>query len=92
MISLSFQPTSEIFSSHPVLIPAHPTVSNYVQAWTQNSFDRYFVNSAMVALGTVVITVSVSSLAAFAFARYRFPFKEIIFYVFLAALAVPARC
>ena len=37
-----------------------------------------------------VITVSVSSLAAFAFARYRFPFKEIIFYVFLAALAVPS--
>lgn len=90
MISLSFQPTSEIFSSHPVLIPAHPTVSNYVQAWSQNSFDRYFVNSAMVALGTVAITVSVSSLAAFAFARYRFPFKEVIFYVFLGALAVPS--
>ena len=90
MISLSFQPTSEIFSSHPVLIPAHPTVTNYVQAWTQNSFDRYFVNSAMVAIGTVCVTVSVSSLAAFAFARYRFPFKEIIFYIFLAALAVPS--
>ena len=86
MVSLSFQPTSEIFSSHPVLIPAHPTCPR-IQAWFRNSFDRYFVNSAVVALGTVVITVSVSSLAAFAFARYRFPFKEIIFYVFLAALA-----
>lgn len=90
MISLSFQPTSEIFTSHPVLIPSHPTVSNYVQAWSQNSFDRYFVNSAIVALGTVAITVTVSSLAAFAFARYRFRFKEIVFYLFLAALAVPS--
>jgi ABC-type glycerol-3-phosphate transport system permease component len=41
-------------------------------------------------LGTVVITVVVASLAAFAFARYRFPFKEVIFYLFLAALAVPS--
>jgi ABC-type glycerol-3-phosphate transport system permease component len=90
MISLSFQPTSEILTSHPVLIPSHPTVHNYVQAWTQNSFDRYFLNSAIVALGTVAITVTLSSLAAFAFARYRFRGKEFVFYLFLAALAVPS--
>ncbi len=56
-----------------------------MQAWSENSFGRYFFNSSMVALGTVVITVVVASLAAFAFARYHFRFKEIIFYVFLAA-------
>jgi multiple sugar transport system permease protein len=90
MISLSFQPTSDILTSSPVLVPTHPTVLNYVQAWSDNSFARYFLNSLVVALGTVVITVVFSSLAAFAFARYRFPMKEIIFYVFLMALAVPS--
>ncbi|HEV3186853.1 MAG TPA: carbohydrate ABC transporter permease [Acidimicrobiales bacterium] len=90
MVSLSFQPTSDIQTSNPVLVPTHPTFLNYVQAWSENSFGHYFLNSLVVALGTVVITVIVSSLAAFAFARYRFPFKEIIFYVFLAALAVPS--
>ena len=61
-----------------------------MQAWSENSFGRYFFNSLIVALGTVVITVVFASLAAFAFARYRFRFKEIIFYLFLASLAVPS--
>ncbi len=90
MVSLSFQPTSDILTSSAVLFPTHPTVSNYTAAWSQNSFSSYFLHSLIVALGTVVITVVVASLAAFAFARYRFPFKEVIFYLFLAALAVPS--
>ena len=60
-----------------------------MQAWTENSFSRYFVNSLIVSIATVGITVVLASLAAFAFARYKFPFKNLIFYVFLASLAVP---
>lgn len=90
MISLSFQPTQDILQSHPTLIPSHPTTANYVAAWSENSFGSYFLNSALVALGTVVLTVVFASLAAFAFARYQFRFKEIIFYLFLASLAVPS--
>ncbi len=90
MISLSFQPTGDILTSNVVLIPTHPTFLNYTQAWTENSFGQYFLNSLVVAIGTVIITVIFSSLAAYAFARYRFPFKEAIFYIFLAALAVPS--
>lgn len=90
MVSLSFQPTSDILTSTPVLVPSHPTFLNYIQAWTENSFGQFFLNSMIVALGTVAIVVVVASLAAFAFARYTFPFKEVIFYIFLAALAVPS--
>ncbi len=90
MVSLSFQPTSDILTSNAVLFPTHPTIANYTAAWSQNSFSSYFLHSLIVALGTVAITVVVASLAAFAFARYRFPFKEVIFYLFLAALAVPS--
>jgi multiple sugar transport system permease protein len=90
MVSLSFQPTSDILTSTPVLVPSHPTFLNYIQAWTENSFGQFFLNSMIVALGTVVIVAVVASLAAFAFARYTFPFKEVIFYIFLAALAVPS--
>lgn len=90
MISLSFQPVGDLLAAKPVLVPSHPTAQNYVQAWTENSFGHYFMNSLMVSGATVVITVSLAALAAFAFARYRFWFKELIFYVFLASLAVPA--
>jgi ABC-type glycerol-3-phosphate transport system permease component len=88
MVSLSFQPNGGLLGA-TVLIPTHPTVQNYVQAWTENSFSHYFLNSLFVALATVVITVVFASLAAFAFARYTFPLKQTIFYIFLASLAVP---
>jgi ABC-type glycerol-3-phosphate transport system permease component len=88
MVSLSFQPNGGLLGA-TVLIPTHPTVQNYVQAWTENSFSRYFMNSLIVSIATVIITVIFAALAAFAFARYKFPMKEVIFYVFLASLAVP---
>jgi multiple sugar transport system permease protein len=88
MLSLSFQPNGGLLGA-TVLIPSHPTVQNYVQAWTQNSFSHYFLNSIFVSIATVVITVAIASLAAFAFARYNFRFKQTIFYTFLASLAIP---
>lgn len=88
MVSLSFEPNAGILGS-TVVLPSHPTTSNYVQAWTENSFGHYFFNSIVVAIATVLITVVLASLAAFAFARYKFPLKEVIFYIFLASLAVP---
>jgi len=90
MISLSFQPVSEIGSGNFVLIPSHPTTGNYVQAWDSVNLGRLLLNSTAVAAGTVALTVSLASLAAFGFARYRFRFKELIFYLFLASLAVPS--
>ena len=88
MLSLSFQPNGGILG-RTVLVPTKPTFENYKLAWTENSFSHYFLNSLYVAIATVVITVVLASLAAFAFARYKFPFKQTIFYVFLASLAVP---
>jgi len=88
MFLLSFQSNNDI-QGDTVVLPTHLTTSNYVQAWTDNSFGHYFANSIFVALATVVITVSLSSLAAFAFARYKFPGRELIFYTFLASLAIP---
>lgn len=89
MLSLSFQSNGYI-QGETVLVPTHPTVSNYVQAWTENSFGHYFFNSLFVSGGTVVVTVVLASLAAFAFARYQFLLREVIFYAFLASLAVPS--
>jgi ABC-type glycerol-3-phosphate transport system permease component len=88
MLSLSFQ-NNNFLLGNTVLIPNHPTVSNYEQAWSENSFGHYFFNSLFVAISTVVVTVALASLAAFAFARYKFPLRELIFYIFLASLAIP---
>src|ERR1700761_6490366 len=44
MVSLSFQPTGDILTSHPTLIPSHPTRQNYVDSWTENSLRHYCLN------------------------------------------------
>jgi ABC-type glycerol-3-phosphate transport system permease component len=90
MVAQSFAPTSETLEGTPTLIPARPTLSNYSQGWSDFSFGQYLLNSVYVSAATVVITVAFASLAAFAFARFRFRFREVIFYIFLASLAVPS--
>ncbi|HXY44845.1 MAG TPA: carbohydrate ABC transporter permease [Acidimicrobiales bacterium] len=90
MVSLSFQPTGLIGVDGATFVPTHPLVANYVSAWTKNSFGHFFFNSLLVSIATVALTVVFASLAAFAFARYKFPLKEVIFYLFLASLAVPS--
>ena len=90
MLSLSFQPVGDILSPTPELLPLNPTFANYISAWSSNSFSLYFANSAIVSVATIVLTVCVAILAALGFARYRFHLREVIFYLFLASLAVPA--
>lgn len=73
----------------PRLFPAEPTVENFVTAWTSNNFARYTLNSLLVAVSTVVVTLAVSSSLAYAFARFQFPAKEVIFRILLFSMMVP---
>ncbi|MCL4425500.1 MAG: carbohydrate ABC transporter permease [Firmicutes bacterium] len=73
----------------PRLYPAQPTVENFVTAWTSNNFARYTINSMLVAVSSVVVTVTVSALTAYGFARFKFPAKELIFRVLLFSMMVP---
>lgn len=90
MLSLSFQPVGAILSFPPVFIPGHPTLVNYVQAWLDNNFNHYFLNSLLISLGTVAGTLLLASFAAYGFARYNFLGKDALFYYLLASMAVPA--
>lgn len=89
MLATSFKGHAYVFEVPPQFIPKHPTVSNYTTAWSSNSFDRYFLNSLMVAAATTVISVLLSSMMAFAFARYRFPGQRLLFGALLVGLMVP---
>lgn len=71
------------------LFPKNPQWQNFYIAWTKGNFGVYFLNSVLYT--TVVVTgiVIVASLAAYAFSRLKFPGKNFIFYVFLAAMMIP---
>jgi multiple sugar transport system permease protein len=68
-----------------------PTFDNFVQAWQRSHLDAYFFNSVVVTLGAVALLLTVSSLAGFALACLRFPFRRLIFIVILAALMIPVQ-
>lgn len=67
-------------------VPFH--FENYLNAW--GVVSHYILNSIFVTLATVVGVVVVSSLAAFAFARYDFPLKRLLFLLILSLLMVPS--
>lgn len=89
MLATSFKSHAYVFEVPPQFVPKHPTVANYTQAWSSNAFDRYFLNSLLVALVTTGISVLLASMMAFAFARYRFAGQRLLFGLLLVGLMVP---
>lgn len=65
------------------------TFDNYVQVFRVAPFGRYYLNSIIVATGTTTLQILVASLAAFAFARLRFPGRDALFVLYLATLMIP---
>jgi multiple sugar transport system permease protein/raffinose/stachyose/melibiose transport system permease protein len=68
MMSVSLKPATEPFAIPARLWPEHPTFDNYVTAF-RPEFRTYFLNSLVVSLSTVAITVTLGLLAAYSFTR-----------------------
>jgi sn-glycerol 3-phosphate transport system permease protein len=79
----------QIVSRPPTMFPTHPTWSAYSDAWSDGHLATYLRNSAVVAIAITVGQVVTAILAGYAFAFLEFPFKRILFVVFLATLMVP---
>lgn len=94
MFLSSFKPDEDIFAyAYPLslwtFVPPRPTLANYAEVLVAGQFWRYFLNSVVVALSLVLLSLVVNSLAAFAFARLDFPGKELVFVLVIATLLVP---
>ncbi len=91
MFGTSFKSPQEILNNVSV-IPREFSPQNYAEGWTGIpgvTFGRFFLNSVVVALGVVVGNVVACSLAAFAFARLRFPMRGFWFAIMIGTLLLP---
>lgn len=90
MLITSLKPVSELFdrSVSPFWV-FHPTVKNYTDLLTQTSFVRWFGNSLLVAVVSTTISLTVSTLAAYALSRIRFPGADFMGSAIFAVYLVP---
>lgn len=69
LIFYSFKNNSEIFVTNPFGFPTTLRIENYVKAWSQYSVPTYFLNSLIVSIITVILTISFALLFSYATAR-----------------------
>lgn len=91
MLTTAVKPREEIFLYPPRWIPSLWQVQNFAEAWTKAPFARFFVNSVVVTGSVVVIQLATAALAAYAFARLRFPGKGLLFMAYLSIMMVPTQ-
>lgn len=89
MMNASFKTNTEFNSDYGLKPASSLLLDNYKEVIITSGFWRYFLNSVLYTFTTVLLIVFVSSLAAYSFSRLQFPGKNIIFYMFLAAMMIP---
>ncbi|MDF2678023.1 MAG: carbohydrate transporter rane protein 2, family [Bacillota bacterium] len=92
MLVSSFKSQRELFAYPPTFFPSVWKWENYKQVLSAGSisFFEMFLNSMKVTIPVVVLNITFSSLAAYAFARINFPFKKLIFMMFISSMMIPA--
>lgn len=91
LVGASFKTNSEIFSGAGFL-PSSPTLEGYTRGWqtsTPYTFGRFFWNSFLIILPKVIGTAISCTMVAYAFARFEFPFKKVLFGSVIAVLLLP---
>jgi multiple sugar transport system permease protein len=89
MVSTSLKTKNEVFALPPVWIPEVPQWETYVRMWQDSSILTGFQNSFVVAASVTVLGMITCSMAAFAIAKMRLPFKNLIFIGMLTGIMIP---
>ena len=89
MVISSLKRQDQIYQIPISLIPNPATLADYQQLFSNFPFPRWFLNSAIVAVGSTVATLIVCSLAGFALAKYQFRGQKTIFILMIATLTLP---
>lgn len=87
MLIASVSPLAEVESGR--LWPSELRWDNYAQVFRQVAFARYYFNSVFIASWVTFLVVFTSSLAAYAFARLRWPGRDRLFQLYLATMMIP---
>jgi raffinose/stachyose/melibiose transport system permease protein len=88
VVSAAVKTNQEVFAG-PGLIPKAIHGENFVRAWNQAHIGRYFFNTAIITLGSVLIVVVTTGMMGYVLGRYDFPGKRLVVAFFLATVFLP---
>jgi multiple sugar transport system permease protein/raffinose/stachyose/melibiose transport system permease protein len=88
--ALSLRTTSEI-SADPLGLPVPAHWGKFATAWFDSSYGTYFWNSVVVVGTAVVVLTVIGSMAAYAFARYRFRLNRVLYFVIFSTIIFPPQ-
>src|SRR5688500_19691718 len=89
MVSNAVRSNAEVLAIPVRILPNVFEWHNFAAAWTQLPFGRFFLNSLIVSVSVTAITVVVSCLSGYAFARLKFPGRDALLMAYLGTLMVP---
>lgn len=83
----AFRPEHESIGNS--FLPRAMTLDTFGAAWNAAAFDRYYLNTGIVAVGILAVQLVTSPMAAYAFARLKFPGRDLLFYLYLLQMMIP---
>lgn len=89
MVITSFKTSREVLKFPPTWLPDNWELTNYIIAWNEVPFPRYFLNTFIIVFAVVTGVLVTSCLAAYAFSRMEFKGRDFIFITFLATMMIP---
>ena len=90
MVLSGFKTTPEIFMS-PFSLPERLNTENFQVIWNKTDVPRYFLNSVIVTLSSIILLLVTGTMAAYAIARYKFRGTLMVSLFFLSGLMLPIR-
>jgi multiple sugar transport system permease protein len=91
MINLSFQTANQIFSLKPVWFPVTPVLTWYEKVFRTANFQRPLMNSLIVSISSTVCVLILSTMAAYALARLRFPLRRVLYLFIISTMMIPEQ-
>ena len=90
LVRSSFMTIGQIFIVPPQWIPSPIRLENFVEAFTDLPFWRFFLNTFMIIIVNLAAVIIVAPMSAYAFARFNWPGRDIVFMLLLATIMLPA--
>lgn len=84
----SFKENAELLRGGTKLLPEKFVLDNYKEAWEKANFARYTLNSVIISLGVMLVTLFATSMSGYVFARKNFRGKELLYSLFVAFMFV----